>query len=421
MPRNGIVLTAPQREFWHLPVPYGLFCGGYGSGKTEVLVARALYDLQRFPGANIAIYEPTYDLHRLIIRPRIEQWLGLSHKPNAWNFQSSAWYYEVQGLGRIYLRSLSNPGRIIGYETALSYIDEIDSLNQKSAEDAWRRIMARNRQQLRNVRNSVLAFGTPEGFKFTYKRWGESLVAGYGFVRAPSTTNPHLPPEYLSDLYRDYPAQLVDAYIGGYWTNLTGATVYRNFDRSENNSDAQIEPKEPLHIGQDFNVGAMASIVHVIRDGYPVAVAEVLKAFDTPRMLQKIEELYSEHPITFYPDASGASRKSVGASRTDISMIRDAGHRIRAEKSNPLIRDRVLSMNAAFRNGLGEIRYRVNVKNCPGYTAGLEQQIYDDNGVPEKSGDPDDPSHRCDAGGYYIHNRFPARRRTFSTTDLGMR
>jgi hypothetical protein len=47
----------------------------------------------------------------------------------------------------------------------------------------------------------------------------------------------------------------------------------------------------------DFNVGKMAAIVHVKRNGLPRAVRELVKVYDTPAMIKRI-------------------RKSSGATRT---------------------------------------------------------------------------------------------------------
>jgi hypothetical protein len=61
-------------------------------------------------------------------------------------------------------------------------------------------------------------------------------------------------------------------------------------------------------------------------------------------------------------------------------------------------------------------RYRVNAEACPNYSASLEQQVYDKNGEPDKTGGKDHPN---DAGGYFIANRFPVVRPTLSMATLG--
>jgi hypothetical protein len=57
-----------------------------------------------------------------------------------------------------------------------------------------------------------------------------------------------------------------------------------------------------------------------------------------------------------------------------------------------------------FCNAKGERRYRVNVDACPVYTEHLEQQVWTDQGEPDKSTNVD---HTNDAGGYFIVKEYP--------------
>src|SRR5690554_7216264 len=55
-------------------------------------------------------------------------------------------------------------------------------------------------------------------------------------------------------------------------------------------TDVTMKPGEPLYIGMDFNVGKMAAVVHVKRDGLPRAVDEIIDGYDTPDMIRRIKE-----------------------------------------------------------------------------------------------------------------------------------
>ena len=133
-------------------------------------------------------------------------------------------------------------------------------------------------------------------------------------------------------------------------------------------------------------------------------------------MIQKIKERYwlytgteyhNTRQIRIYPDASGDSRKSVRASETDISLLKQAGFMVVAPGANPPVKDRINAMNAMFRNATGERRYRVNADKCPTYADDLEQQVWAENGEPDKKQGND---HRPDAGGYFIHKEYPITR-----------
>ncbi|MGT3256366.1 phage terminase large subunit family protein, partial [Yersinia enterocolitica] len=111
----------------------------------------------------------------------------------------------------------------------------------------------------------------------------------------------------------------------------------------------------------------------------------------------------------------GDSRKSSHASTTDIAQLKQAGFNVVVNDSNPPVKDRINAMNAMFCNGNGERRYKVNVMRCPVYTESLEQQVWADNGEPDKSADNDHPN---DAGGYFIVKQFPIVKPTGRVTSL---
>lgn len=406
-----LALTAPQKQFFQTASPYPAFVGGFGSGKTDGLVNRMIIRKLMYPANDFAFYEPTYDLIRMIAWPRFEEKLeqfGIPYRL----IKSPQNLIEIEGHGRIIFRSMEVPDRIIGYEVAESGVDELDTLKTKDAAEVWRRILSRNRQKKADgTLNAAAVATTPEGFRFVYDAWEANPQPGYEIIRAPTYSNPYLPAGYIDSLRAIYPDNLLDAYIEGLFVNLNSGTVYIQFDRHKNNTNEVENPGEPLFIGMDFNVGNMSAVVHVKRDGDPVAVGEITKGYDTPDMVRIIKERYSGHDIYVYPDSSGGSRKSVDASKTDLSILEQAGFWVMAQKKNPFVRDRINAMNAAFQHG-----YRVNVDRCPGYVRCLEQQAYDDNGNPDKKQGLD---HLPDAGGYFIATDYPIIKPVFNT-GIGM-
>jgi hypothetical protein len=405
-----ISATKPQADFLALDCKFPAFIAGFGTGKSEVMCNSALLDsLEGGSASLIAMYEPTYDLVRLILAPRMEeklqQW-GVRYKYN----KSENIIYTSNGqLGDFVLRTLDNPSRIVGYESFRAKIDEIDTLKKEHAAEAWVKIIARNRQLPDTYRptsnkppNTVSIFSTPEGFRFVHDRWVVNRADGYDMIQASTLSNPFLPPDYVDSLRASYPAQLIDAYIDGQFVNLTSGTVYHNYDRVRCRSGETIQQNEPLFIGQDFNVGKMASTVYVKRPNGWHAVAELCDLFDTPDVVRVIKERWKDkgHRIIIYPDASGKNRKSNNASTSDIALFEQAGFEVRANPSNPAVKDRVLSMNKALESG----KVWINDSLCPNTARGLEQQAYDKNGEPDKSGGVD---HQNDATTYPIAYEMP--------------
>lgn len=403
-------LTPPQGKFFGLQCKYPAFVGGFGTGKTETMAVSAFRDASHSSDALIAMYEPTYDLIRLILAPRMEQKLSEYGVRYKYNKSENIIYTASSGIGDFVLRTLDNPARIVGYESYRSHIDEIDTLKEKHAEEVWIKVIARNRQRPNGITqpfNRVGVYTTPEGFRFVYKTWKRNPKPGYEMVQASTYSNPFLPDDYADTLRGSYPPQLIEAYLNGDFVNLTSGTVYHCYDRRLNASTEVVTGDEPVHVGMDFNVGKMSAIVHVLRGEAPHAVDEVTSGYDTPDVIKTLQGRYGANKIHVYPDASGNSRKSVNASETDLSLLRKAGFTVHVDGTNPTVRDRVNSMNAMFLNAEGERRYRVNAERCPVYAESLEQQIWADNGEPDKTAGFD---HTNDGGGYFIVKRFPITR-----------
>ena len=244
-----IELTEPQSRMFELEAKFPLFVAGYGAGKTQSLIVNIFRDLLLFPGANIATYAPTFDIIGLNLIPRIIDVLensGLSYTLN-----KSAATIMVDGYGRIIMRSMTNPGRIIAYEVFRSHIDEIDTISTKVAIDVWEKVVARNRQTIikndsegnpvvvdgktQYELNTISCYTTPDhGFNsFTYKYWGgdsreeaKKRENGYEYVQAPTSSNPHNPPDYVDTLRRIYPQKMVDAFVLGKWVNMSGMAIF---------------------------------------------------------------------------------------------------------------------------------------------------------------------------------------------------
>jgi hypothetical protein len=411
-----IRLSEPQFEFVTCLDQFPAFVAGFGSGKTHAAVARALTKKLAYPGQNIAYYLPTFDLVRNIGFPRFSEMLEEHRVPYRLNKSNAV--IELENAGEIIFRTMDTPERIVGYEVADSLVDELDTLKQEQAREVWNKIISRNRQKKPDgALNTVGVATTPEGFRFVYERWRKNPATGYRLIRASTYSNQrNLPAGYIDSLRASYPSNLLAAYLDGEFVNLTSGSVYPEFDRARNATTETIHAGETLHVGLDFNVGKMAAVLFVLRDGDPHAVMEHVGVLDTPAMSALIRERYKErgHSILVYPDASGNSRKSNNASESDLAILRQAGFQVCVNSRNPAVKDRVLSYNRMIHSE-GMRRFRVNVDACPHLVESLEKQAYDKNGEPDKSGGLD---HVLDASGYFIVYKYPILKRSAGITEL---
>lgn len=432
---TDLTLTPPQWDFLQLECKHPAFVAGFGTGKSQTLAVSAVIDAcEGGADALVAVLEPTFDLCRVIAVPRIQMILSDLGIRSKYNKSDNTIYTSHGGVGDFIFRSMDNPTRLVGWESYSSHLDEIDTLKRDAAKAVWLAMIGRTRQTVKEVSNMdwlpqnrpanrVAAYCTPEGFNFLYGRWAKDLDrakrAGYGMIQAASMSNPFLPPGYLDSLRASYDPQRFKAYAEGRFVNLNGGSIYHKYDRKLNGCDTTIQPGEPLTIGQDFNVGKMASVIYVDRwgdDGLQElhAVGEIKDGVDTPDTIAKIQERFPGHVIDMYPDASGNNTSTKNASVSDIGLLEAAGFLVHTHAANPRVKDRVIAVNTMICDANGRRRLKVNEKACPTFADCLEQQIYATNGEPDKKGGKD---HMNDAGGYPVVYRFPIVRDKMETDE----
>lgn len=400
-------LTVPQSSMFVARERVVGVVAGFGAGKTKSLLTKCVSDLIKYR-TNVAYFAPTVPLMRDISYPvfsEIFEQMGMKYRIN----KSEGIIYT--GFGNIICKSMENSERIVGFEILKAYVDELDIMTTTKALAAFHKIAARIRLKPKaekykfdTKQNQIYVATTPEGFKATYQLFVKDKLPDSRLIQMSTYSNPHLPDGYIDGLRSQYPAQLIDAYLNGKFVNLTSGTVY-DFDR-DRHMVRQTSPSktEEIHIGQDFNVGKMASIMFVKRvnsKGQTVwlVIDEMVQGRDTPDVISKIKERYPRNPIIVYPDASGRNRHSSNISKSDIVLLRQAGFTVRVKNVNPLVKDRIASVNNGFERNLIFVS-----KECSSTIESLEQQVYDRDGVPDKSNDLD---HCADAFGYFVCKALP--------------
>ena len=399
----------PQGQFLAMPQKFRAFVGGFGSGKTWVGCMAQCIGYWENPGINQGYFAPTYPQIRDIYYPTIEEvahTMGLNVEIKT-SDKEVHFYSGRKYRGTTICRSMERPGTIIGFKIGHALVDELDIMTTDKAQIAWSKIIARMRYNVEGLKNGVDVATTPEGFKFTHKMFiaecssRPELKDRYGLIQASTYDNEkNLPSDYIPSLVDTYPENLISAYLNGQFVNLTSGTVYRNYDRKHCRSTETIQGNEPLFVGMDFNVEHMAATIYVKRPNGWHCVAELSDIFDTPDIVKTIKEKYPDNRIVVYPDASGKNRKSNDASTSDLALLRQAGFTVRVKNTNPLVKDRVNAVNKAFESG----KVWINDILCPNTVRCLEQQAYDKNGQPDKTGGQD---HQNDATGYPIAFEMP--------------
>lgn len=365
---------------------YIALCGGYGSGKSVAAVAKSVLLAFKSPGYTGIFLEPTIPLLRDVAIPAWEQFLDRFSIP--YKFTSSPLpNYTLKipgGDTNIFLRSLENVDRLIGVNAAWILADEIDTVKEEIASRAIVKLQGRVR--VGNCRQIGFAT-TPEGYRFMHSFFVREASPEKLLIKAKTTDNPYLDPDYAANLIKQYPPQLVESYLNGEFVNLATATVYAEYSRS-NNKTAVAGPDhdEMVVVGADFNIGRSMSVYGVIRTERGIPVIHIFgeyQANDTFGLAQYLRRQYTNqillNNLIVYPDASGG-HMSTSSTTTDHQILREAGLRVITERRNPPIQETIQHANSLFHSA----QIRINTSTCPQLVECCEMWGYDDNLKPEK-------------------------------------
>ncbi len=393
--------------------------GGLGCGKSKALISKSAMCLVNKVSpatgkSNGLILYPTYSLsEEVFVQPFIEL-LEKCRIPYDYNIASHK-FKTLFGDIKIYVTNQAN--KIVGSNYTWAGVDELDIESFKNADTAISKALGR----LRGCEDAELFItSTPEGYSFCWdflvnKASDDKLV-----IHGKSTDNPYLPKSYIQSLRDNYDDNLLKAYLLGQFTNLQKGSTYV-FDRDRDIRECKYDRTKPIYVGMDFNNDPMAAcIIQEEPNGPQIRVIDELMLSHqgsgdllTDRMCQTIRERYPNNQYHIFPDATGASKHS--SSRfSDIELIRrQQGFRVHVRHINPLVINRVNSVN----NNLNKGNVIIDPK-CKALIRDLEQ-VVNKEGTREidKKGMSADLSHVSDAFGYYCNFRHPSVKPVIGTQD----
>lgn len=391
--------------------PFLSLIAGYRAGKTYALCYKILYMMSINTMADFALLEPTYGMITRVLIPTMTGILETHNIPYVLRKSEGHFLIDLGGVKKkCFLLSAENYQRAAGLTLSCFGIDECDLMNKEVANAAWNMMVSR---LTKGEYMQGFAVSTPEGYNFCYEFFEENKDDDRRLIRASTYDNPFIDAKYFDNMAKTHTAQQLEAYLKGYFVNLTSGQVYYSFDRVLNHTDKTINDATPgtmLHLGIDFNVNVMATTVNIIDNGDRIfQIDELFGDKNTESLIRTIKTKYPNRRISVYPDATGDSSKS-SASQSDIAMLRNAGFEVKVKSVNPRIKDRVNAVNAKLCNSRGERTFFINTRTCKQTTKTLEQQGYDKNGMPDKSGSgASDLSHYGDAAGYPIAYLYPVQ------------
>ena len=393
-----------QIEFANITDRFSALVGGFGSGKSQGIVCRAMDRLKRRDWAIIPIIAPTYSLVADVNIPDFEQFFDRYRIRYQFMKQHKRMIVNDGVLtGEIWFRSADRPEKIVGFDATDVMLEEYDIIPPAKQREVWNKSIAR----IRGVEGATIGVATtPEGFRETYRMFEKERIGP--LIRAKTSDNIYLPQDYIDSLLEQYDPLLVQQYVNGMFVNVNGMAAYYAFDRDKCHKVVNVDDYEWIGVGADFNVGKMCweLFVHDEARKHMHFFDEVVIKGNarTEKTLQVLKDRYPGRRFYFYPDASG-KRTTTNASESDLAIIRGDGHRVVAHQSNPFVRDRLTAFNLKLANGT----ITIDTDKCVELTEDLERCERDEYGELDKR-DPE-RTHASDGAGYPVAYLYPARKR----------
>ena len=392
--------------------------GGYGSGKTKIFLTCTIMNLTnklnpKTGKSNGLILYPTYSLAEDVFVEPFREILDRSNIVYDYNIASHKFRTQFGDI-KIYVTNQSH--KIVGSSYTYCGVDEIDIESFNHADRAISKALGR----LRGCEDAELYItSSPEGYHWLYNFMVEKDSPSKYLVYGKTTDNPYLPKSYIQSLRDNYDDNLLKAYLDGQFTNLQKGSTYHGFSRERNVKECLYNRTKPIHVGIDFNVDPMCCVIIQEQSNSPniQVIDEISMSSDgggtilTERVCQEIKRRYPNNKYYGYPDCTGKAKHS-SARFSDIQLISKEGIMVYARHINPLVINRVNSMN----NNLAKDNMIIDPK-CKGLIRDLEQVVNKEGTRDIDKTTNKELTHLSDALGYYVDFKHPTVKPVLGTTD----
>lgn len=205
--------TPAQDRFLRASTRVVGFSGGVGAGKTFVGALRCGMES---PGARILVVGLTYRHLLDVVVPTMQAIYG-----DAMELHRSDMIVRLPGDRLLWLRSADAIERVRGINASAIWWDEVAYMPLRAITVAMGRA--------RIGRPRMWWTTTPRRPSAAYDMWIADTPTDVTVVRAPSSSNPHLDPEYVDGLSRTYTAALAAQELEGEWVTGDGALWRRKW------------------------------------------------------------------------------------------------------------------------------------------------------------------------------------------------
>ena len=402
-----ITLTKAQHQVSQSKKRFRVLISGRRFGKTFLCITEMMKYATK-PNQNIWYIAPTFKMAKEIC------WSKLKEVLNEFNWiedinETTLTIRIKKSNSLITLKGCENYDNLRGSGLDFLILDEFADIDKKT----WFEVL---RASISDKLGNVLMCGTPRG----YGNWSyEMYLKGkqdneWDSFQFTTLQGGMVAKTELEQAKLDLDIRTFRQEFEGTFENYAGS-VYYNFHPVESVVKKEIDWTKPLHIGMDFNVDPMSACVSQIEKDKVYFLDEVIiYSSNTDEMCQEIHDRYgTKIPIFIYPDPAARQRKTSAGGRTDLSILQNAGFKVKVKHRHPAIRDRVNAVNSKLKDSKG-VRHIFVSHLCRTIVKGLTRQIYKENtNIPDKESGYD---HMNDSIGYMIDYIKPLTTQAHLTT-----
>jgi phage terminase large subunit len=388
-----ITLTKPQHKVSSSNKRFRVLVSGRRFGKTYLCITEMMKYATKVK-KNIWYVAPTFKMAREIVWSKLKEILYSFN----WieNVNESNLTITIKKTGsKISLKGCDAYDSLRGVGLDFLILDEFADIDEK----AWTEVL---RASVADTQGDVLMCGSPKGYgNWAYRMYLKGKEdREWDSFQFTTLQGGMVTADEIEQAKQDIDIRTFRQEFEGTFENYAGA-VYYNFHPVESVVEKQIDWTKPLHIGMDFNVDPMSACVGQIEKDKIYFLDEIIiYSSNTDEMVDEIKNRYgTKIPIFIYPDPASRQRKTSAGGRTDLSILQNAGFKVKVKNKHPAIRDRINAVNSKLKDSNGQRHIFVS-KSCKTIVKGLQRQIYKENtNIPDKE---DGFDHMNDAIGYMV-------------------
>lgn len=345
--------------------------GGYGSGKTHVLVMKMFQLMDLNPGIPGALLCPTTKMFKRDVLPTLRQISSEAGITFRFNKQDMELYFPDTN-STVYIYHGEDDGdSIAGANVGWALVNEASLCSFMAVKALFARV------RLKKVTHpQIFMSGTPAEFNWVYQFFIEEIKEGRRIIYGSSRANKHTASWYVDMLESSYDELAKQQFVDGLFIPRSGNRFLHTFNRHQHVTSHAIQvPGAQVYVKIDFNVNPMvatlSSFVPSSRVKLRMFDEIAIKGADTYLLAQTIQERIPNEwkQAILFPDPAGKARKTSAKDLiSDIKILREAGFRDIRYKNHIRVKDTYFAANNLFDKNLVAVHPK-----CKEFIADAEQ------------------------------------------------